>query len=497
VNDGGLVLGIDLATAAVRALAVDLAGGDVVAATSAPLPLPVAPRPGEQEQEPVHAAVVRSVVRTLTATLGTRAAAVRALTVTATSGSVVATDARGVPAGPVLMYADQRGADRARRISASAGRAVGAASTLARLSWLAAQEPAAPSPDRRYLHVPDLVVADLTGRLVTDTSHALKAGIDPAGARWPEDLLAMAGVPATALPGLVHPGTVVGDVLPGAAAELALPAGVQVVAGMTDGCTAQIAAGAVAPGQTAGVLGTTLVLKGVAAEEVTGFAGAVYSHLGPDGLWWPGGASNTGAGVLGVDGGVPDLAAADADAARRGPSPWIAYPLPGTGERFPFARPDATRLLVGARPPSSLERHRAWLDGVAYVERLGLERLAALGVPSTDHRVVGGATRSAVWNRIRACVLGRPVSRPAEPSSAFGAAVQAAAASSGAPLARTAARMVRPAEVVEPDPTEADLLEDGYQRLLVELRRRGWLDETPADQDLSTTVGTASQRRAP
>jgi xylulokinase len=117
------------------------------------------------------------------------------------------------------------------------------------------------------------------------------------------------------------------------------------------------------------------------------------------------------------------------------------------------------------------------LDGVAFVERLGLERLAALGVASTDHRVVGGGSGSAVWTRIRASVLGRPVSLPAEPSSSFGAAVLAAAAVSGAPPVEAADAMVRRAEVVEPDPAQAGPLEEGYRRWTAELRRRGWLDD--------------------
>ncbi|WP_138735009.1 xylulokinase, partial [Modestobacter excelsi] len=438
------------------------------------------PRPGELEQRPAHVAVVRTAVRQLAAELGARAAAVRALSVTATSGSVLAADAAGTPTGPVLLYADQRGAAQAARISAVTGQRVAAAGTLARLAWLAEQRPAA---DLRLLHVPDVVVADLTGRLVTDTSHALKTGIAPASARWPAELLAAAGVPAGALPPLVHPGTVVGTLRADAAADLGLPPQVQVVAGMTDGCTAQVAAGAVAAGQSTGVLGTTLVLKGVAATEVTGFDGAVYSHLGPDGLWWPGGASNCGAGILDrpADLGTADLTTADAAAAGHGPSPLTAYPLAGTGERFPFARPDATRFLLGGTGGvSPVDRHRAWLDGVAYVERLGLERLAALGVASADHRVVGGGTRSRVWTTIRASVLGRPVTRPAQPASAFGAALLAAAAWTGSTLAATTGRAVRPAEVVDPDPAQVDALEEGYQRLLAELCRRGWLDDRPA-----------------
>ncbi|MGY1601463.1 FGGY-family carbohydrate kinase [Geodermatophilus sp. SYSU D00815] len=458
MSDQSLVLGVDLATADVRVLAVDAGTGAVVGRAAAPLPAPSVPGPGQQEQPPVHAAVARAVLRAVTTALGRRAADVGALAVTATSGSVVPAGADGAPAGPVLLYADRRGAG----LLPAPG-----APTLHRLAWLAAERPGA-----RYLHVPDLVVADLTGRLVTDTSHALKAGIDPVAARWPLDLLAAAGIPAGALPELVRPGTDVGEVRAAAAADVGLPAGVRVVAGMTDGCTAQLATGAVVPGRTTGVLGTTLVLKGVADHEVTGFGGAVYSHLAPDGAWWPGGASNTGAGVLGAD---VDLAAADAAAARLGPSPWTAYPLPGTGERFPFARPDATGFLTGPGTPAPAERHRALLDAVALVERLGLERLAALGVASTDHRVAGGGTRSAVWTTIRASALARPVTVPAQPSSAFGAAVLAAAARAGEPVAAAADRLVVPAAVVDPDPRQTGPLDEGYRRLTGELRRRGWL----------------------
>jgi xylulokinase len=94
--------------------------------------------------------------------------------------------------------------------------------------------------------------------------------------------------------------------------------------------------------------------------------------------------------------------------------------------------------------------------------------------------VVGGGTRSRVWTTIRASVLRRPVTRPAQPSSAFGAALLAAAAWTGSTLAATTGRAVRPAEVVDPDPAQVDALEEGYQRLLAELRRRHWWDDRPA-----------------
>lgn len=59
---------------------------------------------------------------------------------------------------------------------------------------------------------------------------------------------------------------------------------------MTDGCAAQMGAGALDVGSSNCVLGTTLVLKGVNRELISDPAGIVYSHRSPDGNWLPGGA---------------------------------------------------------------------------------------------------------------------------------------------------------------------------------------------------------------
>jgi xylulokinase len=173
------------------------------------------------------------------------------------------------------------------------------------------------------------------------------------------------------LPDLALPGTRLGSVDPDVARRVGLPDGVAIVAGMTDGCTAQLAAGAVHDGDTMGVLGTTLVLKAVSRTPVESADGAVYSHLAPDGRYWAGGASNSGAGVLAAEFPGEDLAALDqqvADAV----ATYARYPLAVAGERFPVADPNLPPLTDG-EPQSRLDAYRALLEGVAFVERLGLE----------------------------------------------------------------------------------------------------------------------------
>lgn len=466
-----LYLGLDLATAGARVSAVTLDGA-VVAELSAALPAPTSPSPGQAEQDPAYLRVGEELLRRLVTTLGDRATGIRALCVTGTSGTVVPCDDAGRPCGPAVLYHDQRAVAEARTLR-EAGLDAPSTSPLARIGWLHHHRPA-----RRYLFTADVVAAGLLGHVpATDTSHALKAGIDPVAARWDRDALAHLGVPLPHLPELVHPGTLLGPVGAAAAGRTGLPAGTAVHAGMTDGCTAQIAAGAVSPGDTVGVLGTTLVLKAVAIVPVNGYGGAVYSHYAPDGHFWPGGSSNVGARLVQVEFPDDDLDRLNEAAERSEPATAVRYPLAGVGERFPFHRPDAVGFVLG--PPgngaTTVERYRTLLEGVAFVERLGLETLTSLGVQTTTHRVVGGGSRSRAWNRIRATVLDRPVLHPVTASSGHGAAILAAAAHTRDGLAQTVARMVATPEVVDPDPTQTDRLQDSYQRLCDGLRDRGYL----------------------
>jgi xylulokinase len=465
----GVYLGLDLATAGARVVAVS-GEGTVLAEYATTLPAPSSPAPGHVEQDPAYAEVSRALLRRAVEALGDRSREVGAVSITGTSGTLVPCDRAGQPAGPAVLYNDARAEREASRLRA-AEFAVTSTSPLARLGWLHAHRRAP-----LYLHTPDVVAAVLLGDVPpTDTSHALKAGIDPVAARWNDAALAAAGVPVDAVPKLVHPGTVLGTVRPEVAADCGLPDRVRVVAGMTDGCTAQIASGAVRPGDTVGVLGTTLVLKAVSDTPITGFGGALYSHYAPDGRFWPGGASNVGARLVTEEFPGQELDALERAGCEHGPATTVRYPLPSAGERFPFDRPEAVGFSVG-RPGTGADAYRALLEGVAFVERLGLETLRRSGVRAERHRVAGGASGNRLWNRIRATVLGAAVIRPARASSGYGAAVLALSAATGSDLADVVDTVTAvDAAVYEPDSGEQQRLAESYQRFRHELVERGYL----------------------
>ncbi|MDD7936902.1 FGGY family carbohydrate kinase [Actinomycetospora lutea] len=489
-----LWIGVDLGTSGVRGLAADDTGTVRASAERALRSTRGHGRGVRHEQDPrswVEASL--GVVAEIASGVDPRTVA--GLSVDATSGTVVLTDGPGPEAaflGPGVMYDDDRGAAHAERAQEAGaatwerlGHRIGATWALPTALALLAEHPGG-----HLRHQVDVVTGALVGRAVpTDAANALKTGYDVVDGRWPTEVLAELGLHPDRLPPVVAPGTPLGGLGPRAAVETGLCTGTPVVAGTTDGCAAQFGAGAVEPGAWNAVVGTTLVLKGVSEVLLRDPSGAVYCHRGPQAGWWlPGGASSTGAGVLGelVDPEHFDDLTASLQDDPPDDLP-VVYPLSGRGERFPFAVPEAEGFWLDgdhARPLGELVAARgeraafaALAEGIAFVERLCFEHVAGLGADVSGPRTItGGATRNPWWNQRRADVLGVALRRPRHDHPALGAALLARAgvdAGGGEPdLVAAAAAMVHAAEEIAPRPDEA--LERRYARFRNALVDRGW-----------------------
>jgi sugar (pentulose or hexulose) kinase len=470
-------------TQGVRVLAVDddghLVGYGFAALTS------VRSRQRHQ-QNPEHwwHAVVKAANAALT---GVDIDAIAGLAVDATSGTILLADPAGHPRTDALMYDDGRAPDQALLVSevgAPVWDALGylrmpPSWALPKLIWLLEEHPELATENVRLCHQADLITARLVGHPVaTDTSHALKSGYHLLEDRWPVEVFDQLGVPEHILPDVVRPGTILGRVGAEAASVTGIPADTPVVAGMTDGCAAQLGAGALETGSWNSVLGTTLVLKGVSDELIRDPAGVVYCHRGAGDTWLPGGASSSGAGVITEQFANTDLDELTAQTAELPIGP-IAYPLVTSGERFPFRAPDADPFVLGD-VPNDPAMFGALLLGVACVERLCLDYLDLLGAPTEGPlSFTGGGARNRYWSQLRADLLGRPVRLPAHPEPALGMAVLASTRA-GRSLVEAASTMVRVGTELTPDPTRAPVLLQRYNDFLDALTARGWLDAATA-----------------
>ncbi|WP_306335444.1 FGGY-family carbohydrate kinase [Streptomyces sp. KL118A] len=495
-------LGLDLGTQSARCVAVD-STGRVLAAASRPLTSRREGARHEQDPEQWWGALADACREALS---GIDADRVRGLAIDGTSGTILLADASGSPLTPGLMYDDGRAAGQAARANEAGAavwhelgyRSMQPSWALPKLLWLLEHEPAAAGTGVRLLHQPDLITWRLAGHQVaSDASHALKTGYHLTEERWPEPEFAELAVPRTLLPDVVRPGSLLGTVCAAAAAATGVPEGTAIVAGMTDGCAAQIGAGALTPGAWNSVLGTTLVFKGTSPHLVRDPGGVVYCHRGPGDTWLPGGASSSGAGALAREFPGADLDRLT-DLARESATDAVAYPLVSTGgERFPFRAPDARPFVLGA-PADDAERFHAYLLGVACVERLCFDYLDLIGAPVDGPlTLTGGGARNRYWSGLRADVLGRPVWVPEQAEGAVGMAVLAAT-SCGVGVRDAAAAMVGTGEEIFPDPARTARWTPVYLAFVDELAARGWLDgavAAHARERARRTSGTHARER--
>ena len=483
-----LVLGIDIGTQGARVVVCDGQGrvqaqADERFSMAGGQNLP--PRWAEQDPEGWWSALViclRQVVATWPSQ-GLQPDGIEAISVTSTSGTVLPVDAKGRPLRPAMMYNDGRALAEAEAVQTAGQKQAEALGyrfspsyAISKLLWLRQHEPQIFKVAHRFIHAADFIVGRLTGEYgVSDFSNALKTGYDLQHDCWPEFIETELGVPHQRLPRVVRPGTPIAETSTACAEATGLPAGIAVLAGMTDGCTSQISTGAVAPGDWNSTLGTTLVIKGVTEQLIRDPSGRIYSHRHPDGYWLPGGASNTGGEALSQRFSPEKWATLNAQVLDLVPTDVIMYPLAREGERFPFVRPEAEGFALN---PTSDEvtSYAAHLEGVAYTERLAYEVLTGLGaeIGATIYSA-GGATRSQAWSQIRADILGRTLVRPELTGGAMGAAIIAAAGTWYDGLIPAARAMVNPAEQVTPRPALESAYTERYQQFRAACAARGYI----------------------
>ena len=250
--------------------------------------------------------------------------------------------------------------------------------------------------------------------------------------------------------------------------------GTPVLAGCTDGTAGCLASGARRNGELNVTLGTTLVFKGIAPHAIVDPDGAIYNHRHPAGGYLPGAASSTGCDWVETLYAGQDLDQLGRDAAAYVPTEEIVYPLVKQGERFPFACPQAVGFGL-QQIPDPARRFAAGMQGVALLERMGIEQFEKLGLPiGPTIFATGGGASSEIWLQIRASANRRTYSVPENAACAMGAAILAASATLGG-CEKSVRCLVRSGRTIEPRAEWMDALDTAYAQFREALQQRGYV----------------------
>ena len=458
-----ILIGIDLGSSSLKALALEAASGRTVALARQPLLHDRLPGGGCEVRASAMRAALLQVLRDVAHQLGSRVDEVRAIGCTGHGAGLYALDARHeLAGGRAVASTDQRAQARAQSLSRSLGAQlqaeVGCQPWPGQPTVLAAEllgrDAVHSGALRRLLFAKDYLGFLLTGEIATDPSDASTAGLlSIASGAWSPLAFAasgVAGLSPQALGSLVPSGQRFGALLPSAAAAHGLPAGIPVAMGAIDLLASMQAVRAQERSRTVSVLGTWCVnaVIGPAVHPAPSVAAVVNFGPAERRLYMENSPSSMAnitwlAGVLGL----PD-ARAVVDLA-------MSVPLGANGLRFlPFVNGGAEVAagFVGLQSHHSRgDMARAVVDAVAALHVRHTARLAFAGLPVSATTVLGGGASETRLVRMLAGLLGHPVERCADDETgARGAAIYAAMSQGIDTLPLSAS-----CDTVEPDLSQA------------------------------------------
>lgn len=431
--DADAVLGIDLGTSVVKA-AVHTLDGDVRAHASRPVALhQLGAGRVEQDLEEFYAAAT-AVTQECLAESGIDPRRIGCLAVAGQMAGVGLVDRAHRPLAPFDSWLDTRCGDVVRELAENHGDVIAATSGCAptvsigpKMVWWARHRQALCADAASFVTAAGYVAGRAAGlagsEAFIDQSHLHFTSVADVGTgRWDDHLVGLTGVPADLLPRIVDSTTIVGELTTQAAEDFGLMPGVPVAAGCGDTAAGALGAGVTEPEQAFDIAGTAAVL-GVClstfAPDATGGALMTMRAALP-GRWYSlayvGGAGQVIEWACREVVGRPSAdqegyaelvsLAATAPAASDG---LLMFPH-FSGRVAPVA-PAARGAVVGLTPGHG-RRHvaRAALESIAFEYRgyVDAVRRRVPGLTLRSVTGVGGGSRSAVWNQIKADVLEVP-----------------------------------------------------------------------------------------
>ena len=477
------LVGMDCGTTNIKAIVL-ASDGTVVAEAGRPSKFLV---PGHMMQEQDAEAwwhTASEIFRSLTEQIGPAATErIRAICVSSHTVSMLAVDKDGTPLRPAITYQDTRSARELEEILNTVGREkfvriVGGQPSVAflpnKLLWYKRAEPENFEKTAAFLQASSFINFKLTGVLSTDIDQALRTQcMEMETETWSKEIGAVLGMDLDALlPPVRQVTDIIGEVTRSAAAETGLKPGTPVLAGCSDALAAMAATGMCRLGEAGESSGTTSLVFVGSQTRSAPTAPVVTRPSTIPGVPWLFDApiQASGASIKWL---IDNLAHEERTTAeQRGVNVYdylnelALDAVPGChglfffpyllGERAPLWNNYARGMFIGMRMDTlRSEWVRSVFEGTAYALRHVIETVRSDGGQADMLRICGGGAKSPTWNKIKASMLNIPIYVLSAGSGdvPVGDALIAGNRAGVFPdLVEITGKVVRVAEVVEPDP---------------------------------------------
>ena len=481
-----LILGADIGTTNIKVLACDPDTEQVVAHASRPLKTEQ-PQPGFSEQSPeaiwqAFGEVMQEVMQAVRRSeVGKTGGSVRMVAFSSGMHSLMAVDAKGNPLTNALLWSDNRAeaeANTLRTHQAALGQAIYQQTgipihpmiPLCKLAYWRHHQPDLIKQAARFISIKEYLWFRLTGQFQIDFSMATATGLfDQEHREWSDLALSFAGITGEQLSELV-PTNHQQPLLAEAATHVGLPAGTSLLVGASDGCLANLGAGAVAPGVTTLTIGTSGAIRQTVRQPLRDPQGRLFCYHLADGYYVVGGPTNNGANVLqwlseNLTQKKAEAVLVEAATIAAGSDGLLFLPYL-QGERAPLWNA-AVRGAFHHVDWSHTQAHfaRATLEGVLFNLWSINELLSRQTEPTHVIHANGGFAQSEFWVQMLADIAGVPVRLNAtNESGAIGAVLLALTATSHYASLDEASASVNFGKTYQPDPANHLIYQDAFKR---------------------------------
>ena len=484
------VIGADIGSQSVKAILLSVEG-KFVGEASQEYPIDY-PHPLWAEQ-PVErwTNALTLAIRQLVRQTHTNANNIRALALATQVDGVVPVDSSGMVLHPGIIWMDRRaeaqlkgveitpGADRAFELT---GLNLDATHVAPKIRWLMETHPEIASRTRSYLLPGSYMAHFLTGEIAVDYSNASSTLLlDVRSRNWSSEMCTAFGIDPDQLAPVYAATAPIGSLRSQIAEAMGLNPVTRVMVGCGDEHAACLGAGVTRPGLVGDIAGTAEPVGAVSAHPVFDPTHLIETHCHADPDVWllenPGFVSG---GNLrwyreqfahlevqsALEQNTSPYRLLDEQAARIPPGSGGMIFLPTLmGAMAPTWNAAARGTFFGFTLAHSRDHFfRAVLEGSAYAVRDNTDQMQAIGLQLDEIRVVGGGSKSPLWNQIKADVTGLPVVVPEiTETTALGAAflglVGTGAFSS---LSEAGEHVVQIAKRYEPQPANQAAYQESY-----------------------------------